>query len=79
MTRMRHLLPTALLVVLTASPCLAQDWVEFVDKPEHFGINFPKQPTVRDITYVGDNRENLPAKQQIRYDIDADGNRTRVR
>ena len=30
---------------------LAQEWTEYENRADHFSINFPGQPTIRDITY----------------------------
>ena len=45
-----------------AQESFAQEWTEYVDRKEHFQINFPGQPAVRDITYEGEDDEPLPAK-----------------
>ncbi|HEY5624061.1 MAG TPA: hypothetical protein VIV14_09885 [Gammaproteobacteria bacterium] len=40
----------------------AQDRIEYVDRAERFRINLPRQPTVEDATYLGDNDLQLPAR-----------------
>jgi hypothetical protein len=50
------------LILLHSGFVFAQEWVEYVDRKEYFQINFPGQPTVRDITYDGEDSEKLPAR-----------------
>ena len=50
------------LILFMSGPSFAQEWTEYVDRKEYFQINFPGQPTVRDITYEGEDGEPLPAR-----------------
>ena len=38
------------LTLLMSGPLAAAEWIEYVSKTDLFTINFPGQPTVRDIT-----------------------------
>lgn len=49
-------------VLLFSGLGFAQEWIEYVDRKEHFQINFPGQPAVKDITYQGEDEETLPAR-----------------
>ena len=50
------------LILFVSVPSFAQEWTEYVDRKEHFQINFPGQPTVKDIMYKSEDGEMLPAK-----------------
>jgi hypothetical protein len=50
------------LVVAGGVPAYGQDWEEFVDKSEFFGVNLPGKPEVRVITYASWRGAMLPAK-----------------
>jgi hypothetical protein len=54
------------LLLFVSAPAFAQDfsqeWIEFVDRKEHFEINFPGQPTVKDIEYKAESGDMVPAK-----------------
>jgi hypothetical protein len=43
-------------------PAYAQDWIEFQDKAERFGVNLPGKPEVTNITYATWRGAMLPAK-----------------
>lgn len=49
-------------ILLFSVSAFAQEWIEYVDRKEHFQINFPGQPTVQDITYAGEDDTTLPAR-----------------
>jgi len=53
----------AVAVGLVPAAVWAQEWVEYVDRTERFSINFPAQPTVRDITYQV--QRGAPAKARV--------------
>ena len=55
------------LSVLLAIPGLAaaQEWEEYVSLQDGFRLNFPGQPTVRDITYQTEYGITLPARIHI--------------
>ena len=50
------------LILFVAAPAFAQEWIEYVDRKEYFQINFPGQPTVKDIQYPSEDGEMLPAR-----------------
>jgi hypothetical protein len=50
------------MILLVSAPAFAQEWIEYVDRKEHFQINFPGQPTVKDIQYLSEDGEMLPAR-----------------
>ncbi len=50
------------LMLFVSAPAFAQDWFEYVDRKEYFQINFPGQPTVRDITHETQSGETVPAR-----------------
>ena len=49
-------------ILFISGPSFAQEWIEYVDRAEHFQINFPGQPKVRDISYESQDGETLPAR-----------------
>jgi len=49
-------------ILFVSAPAFAQEWIEYVDRKEHFQINFPGQPTVKDIQYLSEDGEMLPAR-----------------
>lgn len=56
-----RLVPAAVILFVSGS-CLAQDWIEYVDRAERFGVNFPGQPTVKDTSFQSEDGATLPAK-----------------
>ena len=54
----------ALFVLQTVfvSSAYAQDWIEYRDRVDRFGVDMPKQPTVQDITYTSWRGHTLPAR-----------------
>ncbi len=49
-------------VMCSLTPTFAADWTEFVDKTEHFGVNLPGKPTIREITYKTWRGATVPAR-----------------
>ncbi len=49
-------------ILFMSAHSFAQEWIEYIDRAELFQINFPGQPTVRDITYESELGEALPAR-----------------
>jgi len=49
-------------ILFMSGPSFAQEWIEYVDQKEYFQINFPGQPTVREITYETQSGETIPAR-----------------
>jgi hypothetical protein len=60
--RLARLVPAAL-VLFVGSVALAQDWVDFVSREDHFSINFPSQPTVEAFMYTDEDGALLPARR----------------
>ena len=60
--RSRVLAAVLALVSVAAVPVRAQNWIEFADKNEQFGVNLPGAPTVRDETYQSWRGATLPAR-----------------
>jgi hypothetical protein len=46
-----------------AAPVLAQDWIDFVSREDHFSINFPGQPAVENITWITEEDQEVPARR----------------
>jgi hypothetical protein len=63
------------LVLLLARPAFPQDWTEFTSRQDSFGVNFPGQPRVEEITWVSEYRYSLKgrvysaARGQERYSV----------
>ena len=53
----------AALILFTAGPALAQDWIDFVSKEDRFTANFPGQPAVTSTTYKSQFGADLPARE----------------
>jgi len=62
MMRLSRIIPAALILLVGGSSAFAQEWIEYVDRKEFFQINFPGQPTVKDISYKTESGETVPAK-----------------
>jgi hypothetical protein len=45
-----------------SGPSLAQGWIEFLDHDRFFGVNFPGEPDVADITYTSAHDAEFPAR-----------------
>jgi hypothetical protein len=52
----------AALVLSTSGAAFAQEYVEYVSRPDNFTIVFPVQPTVTDITFTSQFGGKLPAR-----------------
>lgn len=59
--RLSPLVPAAFLL-LTSGPAFAQEWIEYVSRADFFNVNFPAEPTVRDITYPTEYGITLPGR-----------------
>ncbi|MBI3047423.1 MAG: hypothetical protein HYY76_03845 [Acidobacteria bacterium] len=55
-------LVVAAFVLCLAGPSFAQEWIEYVSRDDLFTVNFPAQPTVRDITYSTEYGISLPGR-----------------
>jgi hypothetical protein len=69
-----YLIPAALFLFVGGGT-LAEDWVDFVSREDHFSINFPSQPTVEGFMYTDEQDDPLPAR---RYTATPDGSRYMV-
>ena len=52
----------AALVLLSATPVPAQEWIDFVSREDGFKVNFPSAPKVTDTTYMSEYGAMLPAR-----------------
>ncbi len=48
------------LILLMSGPSAAQEWIEYASRADMFTVNFPSQPTVRDITWRTEFGLDLP-------------------
>ena len=48
------------LIVFISVPSFAQEWIEYKNQGDFFGINFPSEPKVKDITYQTQYGITLP-------------------
>jgi hypothetical protein len=71
--RLIPLVPALILVL--AGPLVAQEWIEYVSKTDLFTINFPAQPTVRDITWHTEYNLDIPGHVHA---VESGGNRYSV-
>lgn len=72
--RISPLVATVLILVLSG-PAAAQDWVEYTSKNDLFIVNFPGEPTVREIPYPTEYGITLPARV---YSVEDRGSRYAV-
>jgi len=59
--RLLALIPAALLLVLSA-PATAQEWAQYNSQQDFFSVNFPAEPTVRQLTYESEYGLTLPGR-----------------
>jgi hypothetical protein len=59
--RFASLVASLLLVGLSTSAMAQAEWAEFVDRADHFTVNFPGDPKVDTITYKTAKGTSLPA------------------
>ena len=52
----------AALSLLISGPCFAQDWIEYHNRADFFSVNFPGEPTARDISYRTEYSITLPGR-----------------
>ena len=55
-------LVTAALILGTCAPSFAQEWIQYASKKDLFGVNFPSEPKVQDITYATEYGITLPGR-----------------
>lgn len=53
---------TAVLIVVMSGPSFAQEWIQYASRADSFGINFPSEPRVQDITYPTEYGITLPGR-----------------
>jgi hypothetical protein len=56
----RILVTTAALILFVSGPSFAQEWIQYASKADLFGVNFPVEPKVQDITYATEFGITLP-------------------
>lgn len=57
---LKHFLPVAALTLVMSGAAIAQEWAEFVDRTDHFTVNFPGDPQKTDTTFKTDKGASLP-------------------
>lgn len=55
-------LTTAALVLLMSGPSFAQEWIQYASRTDFFGVNFPAEPKVQDMTYATEYGITLPGR-----------------
>jgi hypothetical protein len=53
---------SAAFVLFASGPAFAQEWTEYASQEDFFTVNFPGEPTVRDITYPTEYRVTLSGR-----------------
>ena len=53
-------LATVAFVLCLSGPSIAQEWIEYVSRTDLFTVNFPAEPTVREIAYATEYGITLP-------------------
>ena len=53
---------TAAFIALLSGPSFAQEWIQFQSRTDFFGVNFPGEPKVQDITYPTEYDITLPGR-----------------
>jgi len=53
---------TAALILVVSGPTFAQEWIQYASRTDSFGVNFPSEPTVQDITYPTEYGIRLPGR-----------------
>jgi len=51
---------TAAVLLVTSAPSAAQEWIEYASRADAFGVSFPGEPRVQDITYPTEYGITLP-------------------
>jgi hypothetical protein len=59
--RLIPLIP-AVFLLLMSGPSFAREWMEYASRADFFSVNFPGEPTVRDITYTTEYGITLPGR-----------------
>jgi len=66
---------TAALILVMCRPSFAQEWIQYASRTDFFGVNFPGEPKVQDITYPTEYGISLPGHG---YSVDKGPNRYSV-
>ena len=53
---------TAALILVMSAPSFAQGWIQYASRTDFFGVNFPGEPKVQDITYATEYDITLPGR-----------------
>ena len=53
---------TAALILFLPGRSFAQEWIQYASRTDFFGVNFPGEPKVRDITYPTEYGISLPGR-----------------
>jgi hypothetical protein len=59
--RLIPLVPAVLILFLSGAS-FGQEWIEYASRTDLFTVNFPAQPTVRDITYSTEYGLTIPGR-----------------
>ena len=62
MRRMSVVIAALLLSLLATRRSFAQEWIQFASRADLFGVNFPSEPKVQDLTYTTEFGISLPAR-----------------
>jgi hypothetical protein len=57
-----RVLASLILAVLASTPALAQGWIEYVNRQDRFSINFPGEPTTREVMWQPFEGPPVPAR-----------------
>ena len=55
-------LVTATLLLVVCGPSFGQEWIQYASRTDFFGVNFPGEPKVQDITYATEYGISLPGR-----------------
>ena len=53
---------TTALILVMCGPSFAQEWIQYASRTDFFGVNFPGEPRVQDITYPTEYGISLPGR-----------------
>lgn len=59
---MRLIQLVAAFVLCASGPSFAQEWIEYISRTDLFTVNFPGEPTVRDIAYPTEYGISIPGR-----------------
>jgi hypothetical protein len=62
--RLISLVPAAF-VLMTSASAFAQEWIEYVSRPDFFSVNFPAQPEIREIKWETEYGLTLPGRTHV--------------